>query len=148
MRVKEFLLLLVLVLSLLPPCAAFVQPSAVQLRGNKTLPPATKLMRKKALQPLQIDLFGLGPSEVVVVVAAAALLYGPDRIKGQLRDSGVENDFVKGKGLRAERVERVESMTKLAEGRRKKRTWNRINAAIVDGDEDTLSALDAFNSSD
>ena len=37
---------------------------------------------------LYLDIFGLGPSEIAIVFAAAAFIYGPDRLKKQLNDKG------------------------------------------------------------
>lgn len=90
---------------------------------------------------LQLDLFGLGPSEVVIVAVVAGLLYGPDRIRGQLRDSGVKNSVVTSKGMRLEREERIDEMTGEAEARRKKRAWDRVNALLEDDDEETANRL-------
>ena len=58
---------------------------------------------------LQLDIFGLGPAEVVVIAGAAALLFGPDRIKSQLRESGVKNSITS-EGYKAEREERIKMM--------------------------------------
>ena len=90
---------------------------------------------------LQLDLFGLGPSEVVIVAVVAGLLYGPDRIRGQLRDSGVKNSVVTSKGMRLEREERIDEMTGEAEARRKKRAWDRVNALLENDDEETANRL-------
>ena len=95
---------------------------------------------------LYLDLFGLGPSEVVIVAVAAALLYGPEKVRGQLRDSGVSNSVVNSKGLRLEREERIDKMLDDAEERRKKRAWQRINVLIDSEDEETLSKLESINS--
>ena len=40
---------------------------------------------------LYLDIFGLGPSEIAIVFAAAAFIYGPDRLKKQLNDKGNGN---------------------------------------------------------
>ncbi len=111
------------------PYRPFSNPSAkCELRMNRNM-------------RLKLDLFGLGPSEVVIVAVVAGLLYGPDRIRGQLRDSGVKNSVVNSKGLRLEREERIDEMTGEAEARRKKRAWDRVNALLEEDDEETSSRL-------
>lgn len=94
---------------------------------------------------LYLDLFGLGPSEIVIVAVVAGLLYGPDRLRGQLRDSGVSNSVVNSKGLRLEREERIGEMLDDAEIRRNRRAWQRINALIDAEDEATLQRLEELN---
>tara|TARA_A100001035_G_C27569032_1_gene402233 strand:- start:102 stop:551 length:450 start_codon:yes stop_codon:yes gene_type:complete len=94
---------------------------------------------------LYLDLFGLGPSEIVIVAVVAGLLYGPDRLRGQLRDSGVSNSVVNSKGLRLEREERIGKMLDDAEIRRNKRAWQRVNALIDAEDEATLQRLEELN---
>ena len=94
---------------------------------------------------LYLDLFGLGPSEIVIVVVVAGLLYGPDRLRGQLRDSGVSNSVVNFKGLRLEREERIGKMLDDAEIRRNKRAWQRVNALIDAEDEATLQRVEELN---
>ena len=97
---------------------------------------------------LYLDLFGLGPSEIVIIVVVAGLLYGPDKLRGQLRDSGVSNSVVNSKGLRLEREERIDKMLDDAETRRNKRAWNRVNALIDAEDEATLQRLEHLNTSE
>ena len=74
--------------------------------------------------PLRIDLFGLGPSEIVIIIGAGLLLYGPDRVKQQLRDSGVKGKIVSA-GWKAERLERITEMDEYAENVRKRRSRRR-----------------------
>ena len=93
---------------------------------------------------LYLDLFGLGPSEIFVVAVVGALLYGPDTIRGQLRDSGVKNSVVAAKGLRLEREERIKEMLDSAEGRRKDRAWRRVNDLIEDEDATMIDKLAAW----
>ena len=81
-------------------------------------------------------------------MVVAGLLYGPDRLRGQLRDSGVSNSVVNSKGLRLEREERIDKMLEDAEARRNKRAWDRINALIDAGDEEIVRRLESLNISD
>ena len=81
-------------------------------------------------------------------MVVAGLLYGPDRLRGQLRDSGVSNSVVNSKGLRLEREERIDKMLEDAEARRNKRAWDRINALIDVGDEEIVRRLESLNISD
>ena len=95
---------------------------------------------------LYLDLFGLGPTEIVVVIAAGVLLFGPDRVKDQLREKGVQNELVSA-GWRADNQERIKRMRKVARDRRKKRSWDRIAEAIEDGDEETLTLIETLEES-
>jgi len=93
---------------------------------------------------LQLDVFGLGPAEVVVIAVAAAVLYGPGRLKEQLRDKGIKGSAVS-KGFKADREERISTMLEYAEKARKKRTWSRINESIESGDPEILSKLEEIS---
>jgi len=95
---------------------------------------------KSSSTALNIDLFGLGPAEVIVIAGATVLLFGPDRIKSQLRESGVKNSITS-EGYKAEREERIKDMKKYATTIRKKRSWQRINLLIEDEDDDILNKL-------
>ena len=74
---------------------------------------------------LYLDFFGLGPTEFIVILAASALLFGPETIKRQLRSSGVKGEFVSS-GWQAERKERIENLEKRAYKLRKSRLFSRI----------------------
>ena len=76
-------------------------------------------------QPLYLDFFGLGPSEFVIIIGVSVLLFGPDRIKEQLRSSGVKGEFVSS-GWQAERQERIENLEKRAYQLRKARLFSRV----------------------
>ena len=95
---------------------------------------------------MYLDLFGLGPTEIVVVMAAGVLLFGPDRVKDQLREKGVQNEFVSA-GWRADNLERIKRMRKLARDRRKKRSWDRIAEALEEGDEETVTLIESLEES-
>ena len=107
------------------------------LRGLRTLRHPKHSSQKR----LQLDVFGLGPAEVVVIAVAAAVLYGPGRLKEQLREKGIKGSAVS-KGFKADREERVCTMLEYAERVRKQRTWVRINESIESGDPDTLDKLE------
>lgn len=89
---------------------------------------------------LQLDIFGLGPAEVVIIAGVAAFLYGPGRLKEQLREKGIKGTVVS-KGFKAERQERIALMIEAAEKARKIRSWERINAAISIEDPVILKRL-------
>lgn len=80
---------------------------------------------------LYVDIFGLGPSEVIIIVGAGLFLYGPDRLKQQLRDSGVKGKIVSA-GWRQERADNIKSMIKNAENMRKSRKIKRILESDID----------------
>ena len=87
-----------------------------------------------------LDLFGLGAPEIVICGLAVAVLYGPDRIKGQLKDNGVKGQIV-AEGWREEHNERVADVKKYAVMSRKKRAWKKINLAIEREDPLMLAKL-------
>lgn len=87
-----------------------------------------------------LDLFGLGAPEIVICGLAVAVLYGPDRIKGQLKDNGVKGQIV-AEGWREEHNERIADVKKYAIQSRKKRAWKKINIAIENEDPEMLAKL-------
>lgn len=87
-----------------------------------------------------LDLFGLGAPEIVICGLAVAVLYGPDRIKGQLKDNGVKGQIV-AEGWREEHNERIADVKKYAVQSRKKRAWKKINLAIENEDPNMLAKL-------
>ena len=91
--------------------------------NHKSMPIAKAISQRR--QPLYLDFFGLGPSEFVIIIVASAVLFGPDRIKSQLRNSGVKGEFVSS-GWQAERKERIEDLEKRAYQVRKARLFNRL----------------------
>ena len=92
--------------------------------NKKIMPIVSKGVQRG--QPLYLDFFGLGPSEFVIIIVASAVLFGPDRIKSQLRNSGVKGEFVSS-GWQAERKERIEELEKRAYAVRKARLFNRLD---------------------
>jgi Sec-independent protein translocase protein TatA len=95
------------------------------------------------LSRLNLDIFGLGPSEVVIIFGVGIFLYGPSNIRSQLRNQGVKGSIVS-EGWRAERAERIERMTKFATQRRRQRALQFINEAVESGDEEVLEKVDEF----
>ena len=145
MWLKMLFIFFIIMLFLVPEADAFMKPRAA-FPGLAIVPvhhPPTTSATK-----LYLDLFGLGPSEIFVVAVVGALLYGPDTIRGQLRDSGVKNSVVAAKGLRLEREERIKEMLDSAEGRRKDRAWRRVNDLIEDEDATMIDKLAAWEGED
>ena len=83
---------------------------------------------------LYLDFFGLGPSEFIVIIAASTLLFGPETIKKQLRNSGVKGEFVSS-GWQAERRERIENLEKRAYQIRKSRLFSRLDEEKIDEED-------------
>mmetsp|Transcript_8896 Transcript_8896/g.12171 ORF Transcript_8896/g.12171 Transcript_8896/m.12171 type:complete len:158 (+) Transcript_8896:15-488(+) len=104
---------------------------------------ATKVV-SQSKSKLFLDIFGLGPTEVVIILGAAALLYGPDRIKGQLRESGVKGVIVSA-GWRAERKERIKELSQKAESVRKKRALQFLEEAVTNENLEVIELVDQFN---
>ena len=97
-------------------------------------------LRRRSTHLYGLDLFGLGAPEIVICGLAVAVLYGPDRIKGQLKDNGVKGQIV-AEGWREEHNERVADLKKYAVQSRKKRAWKKINIAIENEDPILLAKL-------
>ena len=83
---------------------------------------------------LNLDIFGLGPAEVVVIATAVAVLYGPNRLKDQLREKGIKGPAVSG-GYKAEREERIALMISNADSARKQRALQRITEGLANDDK-------------
>jgi Sec-independent protein translocase protein TatA len=113
-------------------CGIYQRPGAPGVCGPRQLQTA-----------VQLDIFGLGPAEVVVIAGAAALLYGPGRIKEQLRDKGIKGGVVS-KGFKAEREERIALMIESADLARKQRAWDRIREALNSDDEELTKRMEEF----
>jgi len=102
--------------------------------------------RRGSKMGLKVDIFGIGPTELVVIAAAAAVLYGPGRLKTQLREKGVKNTAVS-EGFKAEREERISLMLESAKRVRKDRSWKRISAGLEAKDQKLLEKLNEYEAS-
>ena len=91
---------------------------------------------------LMLDVFGLGPPEVLIIMIAAFFLYGGDGLKEKV--TGVKGAG-KNDGIRGERAERIKNQIKYASKVRKTRSWKRVNALIEAEDPTTLRRLDELN---
>eukprot|EP01031_Cornospumella_fuschlensis_P027768 gene27767-33537_t len=100
-------------------------------------PSTSPLLRRK---PLYIDIFGLGPAEVAVIVGAWAILFGP----GQKKATGAKGEQVIG-GWYKERKDRIEEMKKSATKRRVNRQLQFINNAMEENDEYVLTKMEEYN---
>ena len=72
---------------------------------------------------------------------AFLVIYGPDRLRGQLRSSGVKSDLVR-EGWKREQIERIKDMQEFAEKRRRRRAMLRLEAAIESNDPEVLEELE------
>lgn len=114
-------------------------PGNVRIEFSRLLEDSDHL-RRRSFCLYGLDLFGLGAPEIVICGLAVAVLYGPDRIKGQLKDNGVKGQIV-AEGWREEHNERVADLKKYAVQSRKKRAWKKINIAIENEDPILLAKL-------
>jgi hypothetical protein len=89
-----------------------------------------------------LDVFGLGPPEVLIIMIAAFFLYGGDGLKEKV--TGVKGAG-KNEGIRGERAERIKNQIQYAIKVRKTRSWKRVNALIEAEDPTTLRRLDELN---
>jgi hypothetical protein len=89
---------------------------------------------------LNFDLFGLGAPEVLVCAAAFTLVYGPGRVKDQLKTNGVKTRLL-AEDWREEHNVRIAEVKKYAILSRQKRAWIKINSAIDIDDPVMLAKL-------
>lgn len=94
-------------------------------------------IRKKT--SLQVDIFGLGPTEIVVIIAAGALLY--PRNNNKKKSKSERNSFIPEESWEVERNERIMNMRINAEKMRSKRALERINEAIINDNEYVLDRM-------
>ena len=87
-----------------------------------------------------LDIFGLGAPELVVVMIAGAVLFGPDGVKKQLRQKGVESPVLT-EGPIAERAKRIKEELEYAKRCKDARSWRRINAALDADDPNMLRKM-------
>jgi len=73
-----------------------------------------------------------------------AFAYDADRIKGQLRESGVKGVIVSA-GWRAEREERIKELSQKAESVRKKRALQFLEEAVTNENLEVIELVDQFN---
>ena len=102
--------------------------------SNEKLGHINNNISNRNLNKLYLDFFGLGPSEFIVIIAASTLLFGPETIKKQLRNSGVKGEFVSS-GWQAERRERIENLEKRAYQIRKSRLFSRLDEEKIDEED-------------
>lgn len=72
---------------------------------------------------------------------AFLVIYGPDRLRGQLRSSGMKSELVR-EGWKKEQIERIKDMQESAEKRRRSRAMQRLEAAIESNDPELLDELE------
>lgn len=105
--------------------------------------PTQSTINRASQTKLYFDVFGVGPSELVVIAAAAGLIYGPDKVNKQFKEKGVQGAPT-AKGWKREREERIKEMTEVARAARAKRGMNRLNRAMEDGNQYVLDKVDDF----
>lgn len=91
-------------------------------------------------RPLYLDIFGLGPSEIAVIVGAWAVLFGP----GRKKETGAKGENVIG-GWYKERKDRITEMKKAATERRVRRQLQFINEALEENNDYVLNKMDEYN---
>lgn len=102
---------------------------------------------------LQLDVFGLGPYEVLMVGAVGVFLYGPDKLRQQLqKQKGVDgvtevsNPLVPTSGDPAiiERIQRIADMQRIAKVRRRDRALVMIQEAIERNDAEVIRKMEEY----
>ncbi len=90
-------------------------------------------------------MFGLGLPEVLVVMTAAAVLYGPAYLrKKSSADSARKDGRPQVEGWRLERLQRIDAMLESAAAVRNERAWQRILQAVEDDDKEVIQRIDSF----
>lgn len=108
---------------------------------QRSLPPFGS--SRESSTKLNIDIFGLGPPEIAVIGIAFVVLYGPDRIKSQLKNNGVKGEIVS-EGWKASQKTKIKEMLEYAENSRHARAMLRLEEAIEQGDPFILDKLTAI----
>ena len=114
--------------------------------GSRTRFPTTvgqRLIHARQRSRLYIDFFGLGPSEIVVILVTVLIFYGPDRLSKlgkKAKDSDDSDKPIPEIWIR-EANDAVADMQKYASKARRKRAWDRINAAIEANDPVVMEKL-------
>lgn len=102
---------------------------------------------------LQLDVFGLGPYEVLMVGAVGVFLYGPDKLRQQLqKQKGVDgvaevsNSLLPTSGDPAivERIQRIADMRRIAKARRRDRALAMIQEAIERNDAEVIRKMEEY----
>jgi hypothetical protein len=137
MAIMYFFVLALILLMHAATTRAFV-PSRPTRANTITSKPSRVLTRLNAS-----DIFGVGPTEAIIIGGAFLFIYGPNRVKGEMREKGIEN-VPSSKGWKAVQKERVEDMTKAARKARAFRALKRINKAVDDGDEVVSERIDQY----
>jgi hypothetical protein len=99
-----------------------------------------KLVNYRRQSQLYFDLFGLGAPEVLVCAGVFTLVYGPGRVKSQLKGNGVKGKLT-AEDWTEEHNERIAEVKKYAVLSRQKRAWVKINLAIDNDDPVMLAKL-------
>lgn len=99
---------------------------------------------------LQLDVFGLGPSEFLLVVGVGLALFGPDTIKDKFMKRNTDDDDSKpfkwaqeGTNM-AEVLEKRQEMQEFAEQRRKDRALKRLFAAVDENNSFVIDKMEEF----
>lgn len=102
-----------------------------------------RLIGARQRSRLYIDFFGLGPSEIVVILVTVLIFYGPDRLTklGKKAKDSDETDKPIPEIWIREANEAVADMQKFASKVRRRRAWDRINAAIEANDPVVMEKL-------
>jgi hypothetical protein len=114
----------VLLFSSLISCSLAFRQSA-SLR--KVLPSTTEL---------KLDLFGLGPTEVAVMVGAGLILFGPDTIKKRFAGNRAGQGEEALGGWMLDRKHKIARMREVADAARRERAaWREDNGSLLDDEE-------------
>eukprot|EP00607_Mallomonas_marina_P010616 CAMPEP_0182421564 /NCGR_PEP_ID=MMETSP1167-20130531/6978_1 /TAXON_ID=2988 /ORGANISM="Mallomonas Sp, Strain CCMP3275" /LENGTH=107 /DNA_ID=CAMNT_0024598813 /DNA_START=256 /DNA_END=579 /DNA_ORIENTATION=- len=103
--------------------------------------------RRSTFAIRDIDFFGLGTGEVLVVLLAVVVLYGPERFKRQVGQEEEDEEISRLSVVEKERLERMEKMKATAKKARLERALKRINKAIDEEDPTILENISDMQNS-
>lgn len=112
-----------------------------------------QMSTERSKTQLQLDVFGLGPYEVLMVGAVGVFLYGPDKLRQQLqKQKGVDgvaevsNSLLPTSGDPAivERIQRISDMRRIAKARRRDRALAMIQEAIERNDAEVIRKMEEY----
>ena len=97
---------------------------------------------RRSTSRLYLDVFGLGPSEVLLIVFGGLVLFGPERLKGQFQGSKSLQELERDKLPPA--VKDLYDRMDYAEQVRYQRALRFLNEAMEDNDEYVLKKVEEF----
>jgi Sec-independent protein translocase protein TatA len=116
---------------------------------NSHCPISSTSLEKKTFKgrkdtKLFIQVFGLGPSEALLIVFVGLVLFGPDKLKMQFRKDTSEEPPAITNSTIAERVKMIREAEEFAKKRRTERALERIQKEMDSNNEEVIQRMEEF----